>query len=218
MSNLLEVSKTGGVLKLATDVRLGAFRTDTLSKRGPVPSDETERQILDSFGRILTLRPEGRAAVTAAMLNATHALRLKAALRKNGDGGDGGDPGDGDPQPAPRPPSPPAPSPAPGPSPVPPAPPDVNPPTINVFWWGIQFVVEEPALKYVLSIDGIAGAVEGFLAAAAAAAPPADLIVGALALYFAVEAAVITAVDQGKGVYLSMTWIAPGLFLPTSIV
>jgi hypothetical protein len=36
-------------------------------------------------------------------------------------------------------------------------------------------------------------------------------------LFLAGASAVLVAVDHGRGVYISMSWFAPGAFIPTSI-
>ena len=87
---------------------------------------------------------------------------------------------------------------------------------VNLLWWGVQVVFPEPTVRYLLGIAGIEGALLGALGLLPAFAAVPWLI-PVLAAYIAVQAILIGLVDQGNGVYLSMLWVAPGIFVPTSI-
>ncbi len=89
--------------------------------------------------------------------------------------------------------------------------------TANAFWWGDNIVFPEPVMKTLNTVGDIAKALGPLLASAAAAAefllPFIPLIIG----YVVADFAIMKAIDQGKGVYLSATWLAPPLLIPTPI-
>lgn len=92
---------------------------------------------------------------------------------------------------------------------------DVTPPSVEYFWWGFHIVYPEDTVKYAIAADGVDAAVFGLLAAVIAG--PAMPFIAALAANFAIEAALIPAIDQGKGIYQSMLWVAPGIIVATAI-
>jgi len=184
------------------------------------PASAAEQSIFAAFGRVLAVHPDREAiflrtirqANTLADANTLLGLRNQMP-RGGGGGGDGGDGGNGGGgkgggnsgggggNPPPPPPAPPPP-----------------PPTVTAFWWGLQFTFTEPALKGLLLSDNIEAAALGVLSAALFEIPIAAIIVAALAAVIAIQAQVYAAVDQGNGIYLSMLWIAPEVFVPTAII
>lgn len=56
-----------------------------------------------------------------------------------------------------------------------------------------------------------------FTGAIGVVSDPAAPFVELVAAYLKAEGALVRAVDQGKGAYVSMTWLAPGIFVPTAI-
>ncbi len=86
--------------------------------------------------------------------------------------------------------------------------------TVQAYWWGFHFVVPEPVMaQWTAGGTTLAGVV----AAIAGSTGPAAPFVAAGAAYIAAEIGLMKAVDHGKGVYVSMSWFAPGIFVPTSI-
>jgi hypothetical protein len=101
----------------------------------------------------------------------------------------------------------------------PPPPPTIKIPPIpvNTFWWGCHWYISEDGLKAISTGLAIEGGVVSVIVAALGAPPfPVNVFLAALAAYIAAEFALMKAVDKGKGVYISMTWFAPGVFVPTS--
>jgi hypothetical protein len=90
--------------------------------------------------------------------------------------------------------------------------------TAQAFWWGYQFVIPESTMKgfsnagnAVMAFMSLGGSV---IAASGGALAPAVAIAAA---YVAAELALMQVVDQGKGVYLSASWLKPDLIVPTAI-
>lgn len=84
----------------------------------------------------------------------------------------------------------------------------------RAFWWGFHLQIPEQALEEIgtaiangTPFVGLLGSVTG------PAAPYITLIVA----FINAEYAWMKGVNRGKGVYLSMTWAAPGIFVPTPI-
>lgn len=97
--------------------------------------------------------------------------------------------------------------------PVPPAPPPVAI-TVQTYGWGFHFVVPEALMQ---DWTGAGLAVAEVVQFAATFAGPAAVFVEALGEYLEAEFDLAKAVDKGNGVYVSMSWFAPALFVPTPI-
>lgn len=90
--------------------------------------------------------------------------------------------------------------------------------TAEAFWWGYHFVVPESAMKDFTKAGDVTASFMA-LGGAAIAASGGSLApaVGVVAAYVAAELALMKAVDKGKGVYLSASWVSPGVIVPTPI-
>ncbi len=86
--------------------------------------------------------------------------------------------------------------------------------SVQAFWWGFHFVIPE---KVMNQWETGGTSVASFIAALAPVTGPAAPFVALAAAYVAAEFGLMKAVDRGRGVYLSMLWIVPGVFVPTSI-
>ena len=86
----------------------------------------------------------------------------------------------------------------------------------NLFWWGFQIVLPEAALKQLATASNIEKAASMLVTAALLAVPVQVPLVAAIAAYIALELTLIAAVDKGNGVYISMSWLLPGIFVPTT--
>ncbi len=90
--------------------------------------------------------------------------------------------------------------------------------TAEALFWGYRFTVPESAMK---DLNAAGSAVTAFMslggtviAASGGALAPA---VGIAAAYAGAEMALMNVADHGKGVYLSATWVAAGIIVPTAI-
>ena len=90
--------------------------------------------------------------------------------------------------------------------------------TAEAFWWGYHFVIPEAAMKDFSSVGNVVTAFMALggsvIAASGGALAP---LVAIVAAYAAAELVLMQAIDKGKGVYLSATWISPALIIPTPI-
>lgn len=111
-----------------------------------------------------------------------------------------------------------------------PLPPTIPAPTVSYFWWGFQVKLSSEAVRWYVGgentaagLSGVAGAVYPItdaavaLVAAGGSTGPGVVFFAVLAAYLVAEASLIQAADKGKGVYLSMSWFAPAVFVPTSV-
>jgi hypothetical protein len=94
------------------------------------------------------------------------------------------------------------------------APTPTNRITVHAYWWGFHLVVPEPVMTQWTAGGATVG---GVIAAIAGATGPAAPFIAAAAAYVAAEFGLMKTVDKGRGVYVSMSWFAPGIFVPTSI-
>jgi hypothetical protein len=98
--------------------------------------------------------------------------------------------------------------------PPPPPRPDPSKVLVETFWWGFHFVVPESVVTVWNDIILTTGDVLDTISdATGPAAPFIDLIAGYLQTYYKVA----VQVDRGNGLYVSMSWFAPGIFVPTPI-
>ncbi len=88
----------------------------------------------------------------------------------------------------------------------------------KAFWWGYHFVIPESAMDEFTSIGNV---ISTFMALGgsviAASGGSLAPVVAIVAAYAAAELAIMQAIDQGKGVYLSASWVSPALIVPTPI-
>jgi hypothetical protein len=98
--------------------------------------------------------------------------------------------------------------------PPPPAPPPPARITVEAFWWGFHFRIPEDLLSTWVAVGFSVGEI---LDVVADATGPAAPFVDLAATYIEEEFDVARRVDQGNGVFVSMSWFAPGLFVPTPI-
>jgi metacaspase-1 len=86
---------------------------------------------------------------------------------------------------------------------------------VRSFWWGFHIEVSHEDIQAFLAsadpINAVIGAVGGGIPSPAAPfiALAAAFVAGALGL--------LRTLDQGSGVYISMSWFAPGVFVPTTV-
>ena len=85
----------------------------------------------------------------------------------------------------------------------------------RAFWWGFHIEISHQDLQVFLSaadpINAMIGALGGGIPSPAAPfiALAAAFVAGALGL--------LRGLDKGRGVYISMTWFFPGVFIPTTV-
>lgn len=85
----------------------------------------------------------------------------------------------------------------------------------QAFWWGFHIVVShEDVVAIVNAFDGL----DQFINAISAVVPGVIRpFLGVVKIFLEISSAVLRAVDRGRGVYISMSWFAPGIFVPTSV-
>ncbi|MBL7257989.1 hypothetical protein [Paractinoplanes lichenicola] len=86
---------------------------------------------------------------------------------------------------------------------------------VRAFWWGfhVQFSHED-----VVNILDAADKVNATVAAIDGNIPsPAAPWIKLLAPFVAALHQALRAIDRGNGIYVSMSWFAPGVFVPTSV-
>jgi hypothetical protein len=87
-----------------------------------------------------------------------------------------------------------------------------QPITVEAFWWGFHFVIPHDALHSIL-IGG--NAVNTFVELLGPETGPAAPFVEIAAALVGKMLDIMRDMDVGNGIYFSMTWIAPGVFVPT---
>ena len=101
--------------------------------------------------------------------------------------------------------------------------------TAHAFWWGFHIRIPEKPLKDIETASDVAKAVTGAIGTGfgAAGVPPVAIMIGVIVAVWSVMGFVIKGIDQGKGIYLSWTWLqvpamlaapAAAMPVPTAIV
>jgi hypothetical protein len=85
--------------------------------------------------------------------------------------------------------------------------------TFSVTAWGAVVTLEHQEVDDVAALAQQGGDVTGFLATKLPGIPA--IVLGAVSAYLKGATAVLTAIDQGNGVYLTMPWLALGVIIPT---
>jgi hypothetical protein len=85
----------------------------------------------------------------------------------------------------------------------------------RAFWWGFHIQVSREDVQQL--INGFGGA-NTFIGLLAPIVPPVIRpFLAVVRVFLEVSTAVLRALDRGRGVYISMSWFAPGIFVPTSV-
>lgn len=85
----------------------------------------------------------------------------------------------------------------------------------RAFWWGFHIQLSHEDVQLIVSIgDGAAQVISAISAVVPSVIRPWLAIVG---VFLKVSVAVLRALDRGRGVYISMSWFAAGVFVPTSV-
>lgn len=87
-------------------------------------------------------------------------------------------------------------------------------PIVREFWWGFRIECSSQALRDFLSV---ADPVNAFAAAIGPITGPAAPFVLAAAAFAGGALQLLRSLDRGNGVYISMSWFAPGIFIPTTV-
>jgi hypothetical protein len=86
---------------------------------------------------------------------------------------------------------------------------------VRAFWWGFHIQISHEDLMSFLGaaepINTIIGAIGGSIPS------PAAPFIAAAAAFVAGALGLLRGLDHGRGVYVSMSWFAPGIFVPTSV-
>jgi hypothetical protein len=85
---------------------------------------------------------------------------------------------------------------------------------VRAFWWGFHIQVSHADLQVFL--DG-AGSVSEIVDTIGKIPTPAAPFIRLAALFIAGALGLLKRIDRGRGVYISMSWFAPGAFVPTSV-
>lgn len=87
----------------------------------------------------------------------------------------------------------------------------------RAFWWGFHIQISHEDVQVIVSaIDGATIVVDA-LSVGDVAPKAIRPFLPLVRLFLNVSRAVIQALDRGNGVYISMSWFAPGVFVPTSV-
>ena len=89
-----------------------------------------------------------------------------------------------------------------------------TPVTVEAFWWGFHFVIPHDALQVILFSGN---AVNTFVELIGPETGPAAPFVELAAALVGKMLEIMRDMDTGKGIYFSMTWLLPGVFVPTPI-
>lgn len=84
----------------------------------------------------------------------------------------------------------------------------------RTFWWGFHIEISHADLQAFL---GAANPVNALVAAIGGATGPAAPFIVLAAGFVAGTLQLLAGLDRGRGVYVSMSWFAPGVFVPTSV-
>ena len=85
----------------------------------------------------------------------------------------------------------------------------------RVFWWGFHVEISHQDLPTVL---GAADTVNTLVDLIGGSIPsPAQPWIKLLAPFISGTLQLLRALDRGRGIYISMSWFAPGAFVPTSV-
>ncbi|MGW7042202.1 hypothetical protein ACWGDT_05695 [Streptomyces avermitilis] len=87
--------------------------------------------------------------------------------------------------------------------------------TVRAFWWGFHFEIDHPSLEVALNAADTVNSLVGMIGGAIPS--PAQPWIILVAKFVAGAHQLLRGLDRGRGIYVSMSWFAPGIFVPTSV-
>lgn len=84
----------------------------------------------------------------------------------------------------------------------------------RAFWWGFHIEISHQDLQSFLSV---ANPINAIVATIGSVTGPAAPFIALIAGFIAGALGLLAGLDRGRGVYVSMSWFAPGVFVPTSV-
>lgn len=87
-------------------------------------------------------------------------------------------------------------------------------PIVRTFFWGFHIEISSGGLTHFLSV---AQPVNAIVAAIGPVTGPAAPFILAAAGFVAGALKLLKNLDHGQGVYISMSWVTPGVFIPTTV-
>ncbi|MEQ1730996.1 MAG: hypothetical protein ABL982_21720, partial [Vicinamibacterales bacterium] len=100
---------------------------------------------------------------------------------------------------------------SPEPGPITPATPPI---LTEVFWWGFHFVIPHQTLQDIVLAGDVANTVVSLIGPGTGPAAPFVALAAALV---GKMLETMRSMDAGNGIYFSMAWLLPGVFVPTPI-
>jgi hypothetical protein len=85
----------------------------------------------------------------------------------------------------------------------------------RAFWWGFHIEVSHTELNDFVNAADPVNAVIG--AVGLGVPTPASPFIGLAAAFIAAGLGLLRTIDRGRGAYVSMSWFAPGIFIPTTV-
>jgi hypothetical protein len=86
---------------------------------------------------------------------------------------------------------------------------------VRTFWWGFHIQISEEDLQAFLAgataVNTIVGVIGGGIPS------PAQPWIALAAAFVASALGALRAINRGQGIYVSMSWFAPGAFVPTPV-
>lgn len=86
---------------------------------------------------------------------------------------------------------------------------------VRTFWWGFHVQISHEDLQAFLNtaepVNALIGAIGGGVPS------PAAPFISLAAAFVSSAFELVKTLDRGSGVYISMSWFAPGVFVPTSV-
>jgi metacaspase-1 len=89
-----------------------------------------------------------------------------------------------------------------------------GPAIVRAFFWGFHIEISSEGLRTFLSV---ADPINAIVASIGPVTGPAAPFVTLAAAFVAGALRLLEGLDKGSGVYISMSWFAPGLFIPTTV-
>ena len=85
----------------------------------------------------------------------------------------------------------------------------------RAFWWGFHIEVSHEDLVVALATGDTVNTLVQLIGGSIPS--PAQPFIVLAAQFVAAAIGLVRSLDRGRGVYISMSWFAPGVFIPTSV-
>lgn len=88
---------------------------------------------------------------------------------------------------------------------------------VRAFWWGFHVEISHPDLQQIVNSPDPISVAQRLIRSGNIPGAVVPFIGAVISFIVGNALKLLQGLDQGRGVYISMSWFAPGVFVPTTV-